>query len=207
MANTDSSFTQDVGSSDFEITIGADNVANVVGNNDFGLTAYVGSAGSWVSHMMNVGSTGPGYFANITAALKRTGMSPDPDMVIGYPPFSTAQLPTLANPLASVPKGFKVNSLGVQYGAGGSNGLNLTVALFTVQFINNAVPIKKFLLNDTTSFTPPPSGTFTNYIIVPVNSGYIITPDTALYLQIFPNSWPTQFHFIGAVLKCTMNLN
>lgn len=168
MSDTTGRWTQQTPNTDLQIFLGASELFDVAG-----VATHASSAAGLFT--LNLASTAAGtFFANITAALKRTGQLataqidqrqfgtaanvPGPSSVSGtsgpkalpqgFPLVGlAAQLPTVAGPVTGAAgKGIYVTSLDVIYEVNTVNASLATIGLTTTSFVNGAAPTIKSLL-------------------------------------------------------------
>lgn len=157
MSQTDGQWIQDTPFTDMEIFVGATEFK------DLAAVATFASAGAGLLSL-NLATTAAGnFFANITAALKRTGVyatpslmqqqygtaasvpgpstvanTSGPEAVTGFPPFTAANLPTLKGPYnGPVAKGVQINSIDLLYTVSTVNASLAQVGLTATNFIDN----------------------------------------------------------------------
>ena len=207
MANTDSNFTQGLAQNDFELFIDAFSFKDDSNQQQYQL----GLNGS-TQTLHGSNQTG-NITANVTAALKRTGVfGSDPNGIVGYPPFASQQLPTLKNPSSTPPpKGFYLRSVDfiMWFNAGNTGPNNTYVAVYAVNFVNNQ-PVNKIYLYPATTLAPLGAVAANVFLIYPIqiNSNFLITSDTELIVNMFKSlTAPGQMLFVGAVLKGAFNFN
>lgn len=158
MPNTDQFWQGDTPFPDQEIFVGATEFK------DLSAVATLASAAAGLLTLNLATAAAGNFIANITAALKRTGVfastnlfqqqygtsaslpgpqqslpnSNDPEGIRGFPPFTAAQLPTLIGAAhGAVAKGITVTSIDILYSIGAVNAALAQCGLTNTNFIDN----------------------------------------------------------------------
>ena len=232
MGNTDGVWSQDTPVNDMEIFVGAtefkDSSANATGPNSGGLGLL----------SLNLAASKAGtFFVDITAMLKRTGVyatpalagqqfgtaasmpgpslvagTSDPEGIRGFPPFTTAQLPTLRGSTPGPPaKGVYVTSVDLIYTVTGLALTLATIGLTDTTFVNNTAPavVSRIVSGANGMPTAIQAQPYKFNIPVPLLSQSFATAsgtETILNVNLTTGVGGTAV-FYGAVLHCTYNFN
>jgi len=227
MPNTDQYWQGDTPFPDMEIFVGATEFKDLAGLGTFA------SAGAGLM-TLNLSTTQAGnFFANITAALKRTGVyataalqqqqfgtaasqpgpslvanTSDPESIRGFPPFTTSRLPTLVGPATGpIPKGLQINSVDVIAAIGAVNASLFQIGLTNTNFVNAVAP------NVTNLITLGTNGLVATFGAQPSRQNVLVTTpafsttvdtETILNIKITAGSGGT-VNFYGAVVKASFN--
>lgn len=227
MPNTDQFWMADTPFPDLEIFVGFSEFRDTGGVGANPTSAALGNT------YMGIGAgTTTNLLANITAALRRTGLygSPalfqtqfgtaasqpgpslvagtsDPEGIRGFPPYTKANMPTLVGPKSgAIPKGIQINNLQIIYSVV-TNPLTLaTVALYSTQFVAGQNPAVTTLLAATNMDTTVSANKVVN---VPVPTPTMIVAGTdsiSLNVRITTPAGGT-CNFWGVNCQCSYNLN
>lgn len=229
MSHTNSRWTQDTANPDLEIFVGATEFK------DQAAVATFASAGAGLL-TLNLATTAAGnFFANISAALKRTGVlatpaltqeqfgtnasQPGPSAVAGtsgpggpagYPPFTAAQLATLGTPATGAfKKGFQINSVDLIYSAATVNLALAQMGLTRTVFVDNIAPAVTNIIALGANGMPVAFRAQPYRFNIPVVTPAMETSaDTELILNVkLTAGGGGTALFYGAVLKCSFNFN
>ncbi|HEY4799500.1 MAG TPA: hypothetical protein VII99_10530 [Bacteroidia bacterium] len=229
MPNTDQYWQADTPFPDQEIFVGATEFKDLAG------VATFASAGAGLLSL-NLGTAAAGnFFANITAALKRTGVlatpalqqsqfgtgasmpgpsgvanTTDPEGIRGFPPFPASKLPTLIGAQTGpIVKGIQVNSVDLLYNIGTVNAGLAQVGLTITNFIDNnaATPTSTNII--ALGANGMPTAFRANYyrFNVPVTSPAMVTAfDSELIANVKLTAGSGgTVVFYGMVAKCSFN--
>ena len=198
MPNTDQYWQGDTPFLDQEIFVGATEFKDLAGVGTFA------SAGAGLLTLNLATAAAGNFFANVTAALKRTGVfanpaiqqaqfgtsaslpgpvqglpnTNDPEGIRGFPPFTAATLPTLVGPRSgTVAKGIQVNSVDILYTLNTVNASLAQIGLTYTNFVDNtaALPTVTNLITLGANGMPTAFRTNLNRFNVPVSTAVMIT--------------------------------
>lgn len=229
MPNTDQFWMGDTPFPDMEVFVGASEFK------DLAAVATFASAGPGLLTLNLATAAAGNFFANITAALKRTGMygstvlnqqqfgtaasqpgpsqvsgTSDPEGVRGFPPFTANRLPTLVGPQTGpIPKGFQVNSVDVLYTVSTVNAGLAQIGFTNTNFVDNVAPNVVNLIALGANGMPTAFRTNTYRFNVPVPTPAFITAldsSAILNVKLTAGSGGT-INFYGCVLKTSFNFN
>ncbi len=228
MGRTNGRWVQDTPNPDGAIFVGATEFK------DLDATATLSNTGAGLlAYALGAGAAGA-FYANITAMLKRTGVfatpnlmqeqfgtaasvpgpttvagTTDADAIQGYPPFTAAQMPTLAGAAAEpFPKGFEITSIDVIYSIGTANiaalGLVLTDTTFTD---NTAAPVVTTRLTSTTFTLTHRTNLYVKNTPVPTPAFPIANADSTQVNVNITGATTSTVLFYGVVLHGKFNYN
>jgi len=229
MGQTDGQWTMDTAITDMEVFVGATEFK------DQAALGTLASAGEGLL-TLNLSTTQAGnFFANITAALKRTGVyatpnltqqqfgtagsvpgpssvagTSDPEAIRGYPPYTGANTPTLYGPRTGpVPKGIQINSVDVLYAVNTVNASLAQIGLTNTNFVDNVAPNVANLITLGANGLPTAFRANMYRTNVAVASPAMITTvdtETILHVKLTAGSGGT-INFYGCVVKASFNFN
>jgi len=226
---TDGWLTQDMPFPDQEVFIGASEFKDLAALGTFA------SAGAGLLTLNLSAAQAGNFFVNVAPLLKRTGVlatpstfqqqygtaasQPGPSSVAntsdaegmtGFPPYTTAQLPTLVGPLTGAKaKGIQINSVDLIYAIAAVNASLAQVGLTRTVFVDNVAPAVTNIIALGANGMPVAFRANPYVFNVPVAAPAMITAkETSVILNVkLTAGAAATAQFYGAVLKCSFNFN
>lgn len=230
MPGTDGMWSQDSPNTDMEIFLGASEFKDQAG------VATIASASAGIFTLNLATAAAGNFFANITAAVKRTGVyatpalvqeqygtaasvpgptlvtgTSDPEGIRGYPPYTASKLATLVGPATGpAAKGLQINSVDVIYAINTVAASLAQIGLTVTPFADNVGTFNTVNLITLGANGMPTAFRANLYKFnIPCTAPFFMTASgstAVLNIKLTAGSGGT-INFYGCVAKCSFNFN